>query len=49
MGPLLLGSLKSQDMYLAGSIVFILTALTLLGTFISDIILVISDPRIRFE
>ena len=49
MGPLLLQSLKSQDMYLAGSIIFILTFLTLAGTFISDIILVISDPRIRFE
>ncbi len=49
IGPLLLGSLKTQDMYLAGSIVFILTILTLVGTFISDIVLVISDPRIRYE
>jgi peptide/nickel transport system permease protein len=46
---LLLGSLKAQDMYLAGSLVFILTVLTLAGTFISDIVLVISDPRIRYE
>ena len=49
IGPLLLGSLKTQDMYLAGSIVFILTALTLVGTLLSDIILAISDPRIRYE
>ncbi len=49
VGPLLLGSLKTQDMYLAGSIVFVLTFLTLVGTFISDIVLVISDPRIRYE
>lgn len=49
VGPLLLGSLKSQDMYLAGSLVFILTVLTLVGTFISDIVLVIADPRIRYE
>lgn len=49
MGPLLLASLKSQDMYLAGSIIFILTFLTLVGTFLSDIVLVISDPRIRYE
>ncbi|MDQ1301356.1 MAG: transporter permease subunit [Chloroflexota bacterium] len=49
VGPLLLGSLKSQDMYLAGSLVFILTFLTLVGVFISDIVLVISDPRIRYE
>lgn len=49
MGPLLLNSLKSQDMYLAGSVVLILTFLTLAGTLISDIVLAISDPRIRYE
>ena len=49
IGPLLLDSLQSQDMYLAGSLIFILTFLTLVGTFISDIILAISDPRIRYE
>jgi len=48
IGPLLLDSLQSQDMYLAGSLIFILTFLTLVGTFISDIILAISDPRIRY-
>lgn len=49
IGPLLLSSLKSQDMYLAGSLVLILTFLTLVGTFLSDIVLSISDPRIRYE
>lgn len=49
IGPLLLASLRSQDMYLAGSLVLILTFLTLVGTFISDIVLVVSDPRIRYE
>ena len=49
IGPLLLNSLRSQDMYLAGSIVLILTFLTLVGTFLSDIILAVSDPRIRYE
>jgi len=49
IGPLLLNSLRSQDMYLAGSIVLILTVLTLVGTFISDIILALSDPRIRYD
>lgn len=49
VGPLLLSALKSQDMYLAGSLVFILTFLTLVGTFVSDIVLVIADPRIRYE
>jgi peptide/nickel transport system permease protein len=36
-------------MYLAGSVVLILTFLTLVGTFVSDLLLVWSDPRIRFE
>jgi len=49
MGPLLLASLKSQDMYLAGSIVLIITFLTLVGILISDIVLAITDPRIRVE
>lgn len=49
IGPLLLTSLKSQDMYLAGSLVLILTFLTLVGTFLSDIVLSISDLRIRYE
>ncbi|GAJ21576.1 unnamed protein product [marine sediment metagenome] len=36
-----------QDMYLAGSIVFILSMLTVIGTLISDILLAWIDPRIR--
>ena len=47
VGPLLLTALQSQDMYMAGSIVLILTALTLIGTLISDIALAVTDPRIR--
>ena len=47
LGPLLLRALLSQDMYMAGSIVMILTVLTLLGGLISDIILALMDPRIR--
>jgi len=39
----------SQDMYLAGSIVFILSILTALGTLISDILLAWLDPRVRYE
>lgn len=49
MGPLLLVALRGQDMYLAGSIVMILSFLTVIGTLISDILLVVVDPRIRFE
>jgi len=47
-GPLLLEALMTQDMYLAGSTVMFLTFLTVIGTFISDILLVWIDPRIRF-
>lgn len=46
-GPVLLRALMSQDMYLAGSIVLMLSALTIVGTFISDVILAVLDPRIR--
>ena len=48
-GPLLLEALLTQDMYLAGSIVFILSILVVTGTLISDILLVFLDPRIRYE
>jgi peptide/nickel transport system permease protein len=48
-GPLLLRSLLSQDMYLAGSFLLILATLTVVGTLLSDILLVWIDPRIRFE
>jgi len=49
IGPLLLRALLAQDMFMAGSIILILTALTLVGTLISDIILALMDPRIRME
>jgi peptide/nickel transport system permease protein len=49
VGPLLLDSLLGQDMYLAGGIIFLLGLLTIIGTFISDILLVMLDPRIRME
>jgi peptide/nickel transport system permease protein len=39
----------NQDMYLAGSFLLMLSALTVLGTLISDILLAIADPRIRYE
>lgn len=46
-GPLLLRALMSQDMYLAGSFILLLSALTVIGTFLSDILLAWLDPRIR--
>jgi len=49
VGPLLFQALLTQDMYLAGSSVMFLTFLTVIGTFISDLLLVWIDPRIRYE
>ena len=48
-GPMLLRSLTSQDMYLAGSFLFLLSTLTIIGTLMSDVLLAIVDPRIRME
>lgn len=48
-GPLLWGALLSQDMYLAGSFLLILSVLTVIGTLISDILLAFLDPRIRYK
>ena len=47
-GPLLLRALRSQDMYLAGTFVMFLAALTVIGTLVSDLLLAVIDPRIRF-
>ena len=48
-GPLFLHSLLNQDMPLAGAMVFIYCALTIIGTFVSDVLLVMLDPRIRMS
>jgi peptide/nickel transport system permease protein len=49
VGPVLLRATLAQDMYLAGSIVLILSVLTVIGTFVSDLLLAWLDPRIRYE
>ena len=49
VGPLLLKALIAQDMFLAGTIVLLLGVMTVIGTLISDILLVWVDPRIRLE
>ena len=48
VGPLLLRSLLAQDMFLAGTIILLIGAMTVVGTLLSDILLVWIDPRIRF-
>jgi peptide/nickel transport system permease protein len=47
VGPLLVHALEAQDMFLAGAIVLLLGVLTVVGTLISDLILMWLDPRIR--
>jgi peptide/nickel transport system permease protein len=47
-GPLLLRALTTQDMYLAGSFIMMLSALTVIGTLLSDLLLAWLDPRIRY-
>lgn len=49
VGPLLLQALIAQDMYLAGTIVLMLGVMTVIGTFVSDLLLMWLDPRIRLE
>ena len=48
-GPLLLEALLSQDMYLAGSFIMMLSVLTVIGTMVSDLLLAWLDPRIRYQ
>jgi peptide/nickel transport system permease protein len=47
-GTLLYSALLNQDMYLAGALLFILTILTVIGTLVSDLLLLWLDPRIRY-
>ena len=47
LGPVLLESIRIQDVYLAGFIVLMTGVLTVVGTLISDILLAVADPRIK--
>jgi peptide/nickel transport system permease protein len=49
VGPLLLKALIAQDMFLAGTIVLLTGLMTVIGTFLSDLLLLWIDPRIRYE
>jgi peptide/nickel transport system permease protein len=49
IGPMLYEGLRMQDMFLAGSLILILSTLTVIGTLISDLLLGVLDPRIRYE
>jgi ABC-type dipeptide/oligopeptide/nickel transport system permease component len=49
VGPLMLSALMAQDMYLAGSMLMVLSTLGVFGTLVSDLLLLMLDPRIRLE
>jgi len=48
-GPLLVNALLNKDMYLAGTILLMLSALLVIGNFFADIMLAVVDPRIRLD
>jgi ABC-type dipeptide/oligopeptide/nickel transport system permease component len=49
VGPLMLEALMMEDTYLAGSMLMVLSLLGVMGTLVSDLLLMWLDPRIRFE
>jgi len=49
IGPMQLDAILQQDMFLAGSMLMVLSMLSVVGTLVSDLLLVIVDPRIRLE
>jgi peptide/nickel transport system permease protein len=48
-GPVMYNALLAQDMYLAGTWLFFMAVLTVIGTLLSDILLAWLDPKIRTE
>ncbi len=49
VGPMMLEALMTEDMYLAGSMLMVLSLLGVFGTLVSDLLLMWLDPRIRYE
>jgi peptide/nickel transport system permease protein len=47
IGPTLLDALLAEDVYLAGSMLMVLSLLGVVGTLVSDLLLLWLDPRIR--
>jgi ABC-type dipeptide/oligopeptide/nickel transport system permease component len=47
VGPMLLQGLMTEDLYLAGSMLLVLSLLGMVGTLVSDLLLLWLDPRIR--
>ena len=49
LGPILLEAMRLEDPYTAGAIILMLGALTVVGVLISDLLLLVVDPRIRLS
>jgi peptide/nickel transport system permease protein len=49
VGPLLLQSLKDEDMYLAGTLIMMFSLLLIVGNLLADVALAWADPRIRYD
>jgi len=48
-GPVYYRALQEQDQYVAAGFILLLSILTVIGTFISDVLLALVDPRIRLQ
>jgi ABC-type dipeptide/oligopeptide/nickel transport system permease component len=48
VGPLMLEALMTEDFYMAGSMLMVLSLLGVFGTLVSDLLLLWLDPRIRY-
>jgi len=46
-GPMFINALRTQDMFLAGAMLLIYSLLVMIGTFISDVLLILIDPRVK--
>ena len=49
LGPIFLTAITQEDVYMSGFIVMMLGVLTITGTLLSDILLAVLDPRIKFQ
>lgn len=49
LGPIFYQSLATQDIYLAGGVLLVLSSLIVLGNLIADVLLAVLDPRIRYS
>ena len=48
LGPMMLQAIMDQDVYLACANLMLLSSLSVFGVLISDIMLLIVDPRIKY-